>query len=29
MNSAINIINSKIDKRKSYYLVLDTETANG
>ena len=29
MNSAINIINSKIDRRKSYYLVLDTETANG
>ena len=29
MNSAINVINSKIDRRKSYYLVLDTETANG
>ena len=29
MNSAINTVNSKIDRRKNYYLVLDTETANG
>lgn len=27
-NQAINIINNKIDNRKSYYLILDTETTN-
>lgn len=29
MNSAINVLSTKIDHRKSYYLVIDTETANG
>lgn len=29
MDNAINILNCKIDHRKNYYLVIDTETANG
>ena len=28
-STAIQVINNKIDKRKNYYLVIDTETANG
>lgn len=28
-STAIQVINTKIDKRKNYYLVIDTETANG